>query len=246
MREPVTLVRVSHPTLVPLEADLIVQDQHATVYVPFSSTEEIPSFQVDERVIITWHDEQSRHSKARVLHIATETTEPPHHSPEDHQSVTHTHESSHDHSDQWHTLILSLSVEDIHANLRHYPRLLGGIDLSYTPVSEDMMVENWLEGETLEGHVFHKPLDNLMNFSVTGLKFECEMLLDESTLLLCEIGLLSETTRWRSLAKVVRVWKEDSDTSTSVAIHFISPPQDLTAALSEFTLKLQRNSEFSS
>jgi hypothetical protein len=237
MREPITIVRVKYPTLAPLEADFVMHDKMVNVYIPLSYADKTPTFEVNERIIITWYDESTRHTKAKVLSITQEDLM---------SDLPLTEENSYEKqldSGRWYTLILSLSLDDIQGNLRHYPRLIGGIDLAYTPVNENDSIEAWLEGEIKSATApLQKPIDSFMNFSVNGLKFECSTTLNESTLLLCEIGLSSEQQRWRSLAKVVRVWEEVN--YKSVAIHFISPPTELTEKLSEFTLKIQRVSEF--
>ena len=237
MREPITLVRITHPTLEPLEADLVSIDDAVSIYIPSSYADSIPSFNVDERIILTWYD-NNKHSKAKIISITQEDiSEELLTKVKDEQKLTD--------SNRWYMIVLSVSLEPTIDNLRHYPRLLGGINLSYVPVTDGNLTEAWLDGQEDEQiENFHQPIDSLMNFSVNGLKFECKAELTESTLLLCTVGLLSEEKQWRTLAKVVRVWKEES--YNSVAIHFISPPVDLTTKLSEFTLKLQRTGEFSS
>ena len=229
MRHRVTLVRVKYPTATPLEADLISASEDADeglLMIPMSLEDEVPPFSLEERLVLHWPDLIARQGKARVLEIDTLEENP----------------ASENHP--WFTLQLSVEVDLPSENLRHYPRLIGGVDLGYIEISEGMDSEIWLSGKdredssSSEGLQLSTPIDPLMNFSVFGLKFESRDLLSESTLLLCEIGLPVDEQRWRSLAKVVRVWPEGDLFST--AIHFISPPQGLVDALSDFTLRIQR------
>ena len=229
MRHRVTLVRVKYPTVAPLEADLISASKDSDeglLLIPMSLEDDVPPFSVEERLVLDWPDLIAGQGKARVLQVDTLEENP----------------ASENHP--WFTLQLSVEVDLPSENLRHYPRLIGGVDLGYIEVSEGMDSEVWLSStgreapSTSETFELSTPVDPLMNFSVFGLKFESRDLLSESTLLLCEIALPVDDRRWRSLAKVVRVWPEGELFST--AIHFISPPQGLVDALSEFTLRIQR------
>ena len=85
---------------------------------------------------------------------------------------------------------------------------------------------------------FHQPNDELINFSVSGLSFESNHPIDHSSSLACAIAIGGASDLIRCLGKVVRC--EKSDDGYQIALHFISPPQALIDALSEFTLKIQR------
>jgi hypothetical protein len=228
MREQVTFLRVKHPELTPLEGDLIeVSATEAELYVPLLTDDHNhPELEVGERLVLQWADREIQHAKAQIQTISVE---------ESAQGAGF---------EQWSTFKLAITLDTLESELRHYPRFFGGIDLRYCPLSEDveLNVESWLDHQ-LEGpdesHLtFYKPLDSLINFSVTGLKFECKTTLSESTLLLCELSVGGGESQWRCLAKVIRTWQDEVDAKT--AIHFISPPQGLIDELSEFTLKLQR------
>ena len=222
MRTQARLIRVKDPSLSPLEADLINfnQDNHQSVeaIAPIHikrSEGQIP--EAGERLVLRWEEGDQRLSG--------------------HASIEKVDYEAQQENQEWQTLKLTLKLQGIESNSRHYPRMLGGIALTFTPIDHVQEVEGWM-GHQAELDLQHHPLDPLMNFSVNGLKFESDQELTESTLLACEVGLSVDQSRWRTLAKVVRVWNEE--THFSIAIHFISPPTDLTDTLSAYTLRLQK------
>jgi hypothetical protein len=222
MRTQARLIRVKDLSASPLEADLInffSQNQEeieaiAPIHIDIPKTA-IP--QEGERLVLSWEDGDQWLNG---------------------QAIVHTIEREIQKEDQeWQTLKLVLKLQGIENNSRHYPRMLGGVHLAFTQVDQLEEVEGWVD-HTIDLNLNLTPLDPLMNFSVNGLKFEANLTLNESTLLACEVGLKSNQERWRTLAKVVRVWDEGDH--FSIAVHFISPPTGLTEAFSEYTLRLQK------
>lgn len=225
MRERVQLIRVSHPHLGPYEADLIAtangEEQGHVVYLPFSP-EDSP-LRLGERIVMSWYGESSKRGRGIVEEIRPEDIE--------------THES------EWQTLKLSVSMQDLGLNLRHYPRLIGGFEFFYASFEEIETPEEWLLSTTQQDEVrsdarFKQPTDELINFSVSGLSFESNHPIDISSSLACAIAIGGSSDLIRCLGKVVRCVK--ADRVYQIALHFISPPQDLIDELSEFTLKIQR------
>jgi hypothetical protein len=225
MRERVQLIRVSHPYLGSYEADLVstndADKQGYAVYLPVSE-DDMP-LETGERVILKWDDEVNKRGRGVVESIDVE----------DHQ----------EHESDWQTLKISVAIKDHNSNLRHYPRLLGGFEFLYASLDEIDNVEEWLSNRIESISIrsdsrFSQPKDELINFSVSGFSFESEHPIDNSTPLVCAVGVESTTELIRCLAKVVRCQKNEE--IYEVAVHFISPPQRLINALSEFTLKLQR------
>ena len=222
MRTQARLIRVKDLSAPPLEADLIhFSPQHqddveafAPIHITLSD-QAIP--QEGERLVLSWEEgDQWVNGQATVQTVEREVQK------ED---------------QEWHTLKLTLKLQGVENNSRHYPRMLGGIHLAFTQVDQLEEVEGWVD-HRIDLNLHSVPLDPLMNFSVNGLKFEASQTLNESTLLACEVGLKSNEERWRTLAKVVRVWNEEDH--FSIAVHFISPPTGLTEAFSEYTLRLQK------
>ena len=137
---------------------------------------------------------------------------------------------------------------------RTYPRLAGGVPLRYRaadPQRLDAEVDHWMSGQddTAPPSAWRTP-DPFMNFSVTGLRFDDEALVEEGETLLCELGVPGSEERWRAAARVVRVLPlepgEQELASTgrsathSVAVHFIALPPDAGDALTHYAIRLQR------
>lgn len=231
MRERVQLVRVSHPHLGHYEADLVVLDNHldaervagCQVFLPMSK-DGIP-LEVGERVVIRWMGESTMRGRGVVAEIGQEDEE--------------------DRDDQWLTYKLEITLQDHVSNLRHYPRMLGGIRLYFAPVEAIEDADAWLasEGgdeELSQDERFHTSIDELMNFSVSGLSFEASIELDPSIPLICAIGVGGGDRLIRCLGKVVRCVEIGSSSRYEVALHLISPPHELVEELSAFTLRLQK------
>ena len=227
MRERVQLIRVSHPELGPYEADLISvggeESLDYTVYLPLSD-QDVP-LEANERLVLRWEDESQKRGRAVVEEVDTDS------------------ETAEDSELSWQTFKISVQIQDSAANLRHYPRLVAGFEFFYASLHDIIEGEDWLTNTTtLDLHRqdtrFSRPLDKLINFSVSGLSFESDVAIDSSSPLLCAIGIDRSKLLIRCLSKVVRCEQEEGH--YSVAIHFISPPVELAEALSEMTLRLQR------
>ncbi len=137
---------------------------------------------------------------------------------------------------------------------RVYPRLAGGVPLRYRaadPRRLDAEVDTWMSGEddAAPPSAWRTP-DPFMNFSVTGLRFDDEALVEEGETLLCELGVPGNEERWRAAARVVRVAplepgerdmvQSDRPATHSVAVHFIALPPDAGDALTHYAIRLQR------
>lgn len=247
MRERVQLIRVSHPHLGPYEADLVpVSQTRASARVELLPSDSPPAVHdhsgyvahlfvqsnsaqphVGERVVLRW--DEGRRGRGVITLVQAESQE--------------------GNDTSWLTFKLQIELQEHDRDFRHYPRMIGGIELWYAPMEDVEESEAWLSGEaralTIDDDRFMRPLDALMNFSVSGLSFEAQAPLDLSRLLLCalKVGESDEDghTRHnliRCLSKVVRSAPEDDH--FSIAISFVSPPPELTAALTDQTLKLQR------
>lgn len=139
-------------------------------------------------------------------------------------------------------LTLTLSLTTSEPDARHYPRLVGGISISFAPPPEPREgVDSWLQGEeqALSSVAFNAALDELMNFSVYGLAFESKLELQVGTPLLCELGLSRDQARWRTQAQVTRSWPVNEERH-GVAIEFTSPPSGLIDVLAAYTIELQK------
>ena len=230
MRERVQLMRVSHPILGQYEADFLQQeDQGESSYIAYLTMDKIdPVVMIGERVVITWLDDPSKHARAKIEAITLEQSQS---------------------QDEWETFKLTLNLQSQSNDLRHYPRLVGGFQFLYALVDHIDNVEQWLEAKedlsTVQKHsVFEQSIDDLLNFSVSGLSFEAKSNIDNSTIIACAILLNGSAEVIKCLAKVTRCLEILNTDSTldhyQIAIHFISPPQILTQVLSELTLRLQR------
>jgi len=122
---------------------------------------------------------------------------------------------------------------------RSYPRLMAGLPIQYRVVSGPVSasgITRWVEGqdEGLSSGTWHSP-DELMNSSVTGLRFDAVELVDEGALVLLQIEL--EGAVFRATARVVRVF--DLEDGVQLAVVFEEIAAGAQEALSELTLRLQ-------
>ncbi|MFZ5475655.1 MAG: hypothetical protein ACOZNI_02670 [Myxococcota bacterium] len=124
---------------------------------------------------------------------------------------------------------------------REYPRVHGAVDVGWRVARGDE--EAWLAGGPA-GELFHP--DPFMNFSATGLGFDDHDRCAEGDTLLLEVGIPHDARRWRCLGKVVRVAPipvderdEDVDATHRIAVSLERAPDELTEALSTYTLKIQ-------
>ena len=130
---------------------------------------------------------------------------------------------------------------------RAFPRLIGGLQLSVRALSateEAGEVAAWTRGDDgpSERGEWFQP-DELMNFSVTGLRFDSPPEVLANQILLIDMGV-RKFGRWRCVAEVVRVFTEPLDGSSGsgqVAVQFIEIPTDAENALSEMTLAIQES-----
>ena len=79
--------------------------------------------------------------------------------------------------------------------------------------------------------------DRFVDFSVTGLRLHMEMALNADDLLLLELGLPNDPTRWRCAARVIRIFDEPD--GMSAAVEFESIPDGARTGLSQLTLRIQ-------
>jgi len=82
---------------------------------------------------------------------------------------------------------------------RHYPRLAGGVPLRYRVADSrrlDQEIDRWMTGEDdpAPPSAWRTP-DPFMNFSVTGLRFDDEALVEADDALLCELGIAGSPER---------------------------------------------------
>lgn len=130
---------------------------------------------------------------------------------------------------------------------RVWPRLTGGVPLRFRALREGEDPELWLQGGRLEGDLEAWTVpDPLMNFSLSGLRFEDHQpSFKAGDLLLSEMGIASRPERWRVLLRVVRLIEipvevRDCEATHEIAVQFERLPLDAADALTEYTLRLQR------
>ena len=132
---------------------------------------------------------------------------------------------------------VSLSEEAAHqADKRDYPRLHAGLPIRFRPVSEDEAAR-WAAGDPIGGN-WAEP-DPYMNFSVSGLRFDCNDELPEGSLIALELQIGDDVAMWRASARIVRCFKATGDRPASIAVTFESLPTGARDALSELTLQIQ-------
>lgn len=129
---------------------------------------------------------------------------------------------------------------------RAFPRLIGGLQLRVRALSADEAdaeVDRWTGGDAsmLDGGDWFEP-DELMNFSVTGLRFDSPPDVTADQVLLLDMGI-RKSGRWRCVAQVIRVFTEplDGDGNGQIAVHFLEIPPAAEDALAELTLSIQES-----
>jgi hypothetical protein len=129
---------------------------------------------------------------------------------------------------------------------RAYPRLVGGVPLRYRLLhrtEERAETLAWLSGDKspLNRGEWITP-DDLMNFSVTGLRFESDAEAEAGQVLLLDLGVRGHGS-WRCTARVVRTFDAPPDGvpngSRSLAVSFEVIPTEAEEALTEMTLAIQ-------
>jgi hypothetical protein len=130
------------------------------------------------------------------------------------------------------------------ADLREYPRVHGGVALTYGTLASEAAADEWLRGGAGPAKV--RDPDPFMNFSATGLAFEDIESCREGDLLALSVGIPGSTVRWRATAKVVRVARipiderdEDLPATHRIAVHFVSIPDEAREALLIHTDRIQ-------
>ncbi|MFN3197389.1 MAG: hypothetical protein ACE366_03055 [Bradymonadia bacterium] len=143
---------------------------------------------------------------------------------------------------------------------RVYPRLMGGVPLTYTIIAADdaeaeALGEQWVElGMPAPDDTWRSP-DPLMNFSVTGLCFEDAYEGDEppgmpGDVFLGWMAVGSDARRYRVAGRLVRAAPIDPEQQKSadgvaappthrIAVNFTAMEDEAVEALTAYTLKLQ-------
>jgi len=212
--EPVRLLRVRRPLEGHIEA-LFTRYSPENADATLVLNEETSTLTRSERLIIEW---PSGAPRTRATVSAVEVTQD--------AQVT-----------------LSLSLTPSEPDARHYPRLVGGVALTFSSAPSELdLTTAWLEAQpgTPSALQQSSALDELMNFSVYGLAFESPIQLEVGTELLCELGLSREAERWRTRAVVARSWATEAEGRHGLALQFIDPPSDLVDTLATYTLELQK------
>ena len=128
---------------------------------------------------------------------------------------------------------------------RAFPRLIAGLQIEARALlATEVLAESraWMSGSDAprdRGDWFRP--DDLMNFSVTGLRFEAPESVGAQQQLLLEVGVRNQG-RWRCTARVVRTFAPPvggDPSERQVAVEFIDVPDGLEAALADLTLSIQ-------
>ena len=213
MSEPVRLLRVKRPLEGYIEAHLTRHGpEHADATLVLG--DDRAALSSSERLIIEWPNGAPR---TRATVSAVDVTQD--------AQVT-----------------LSLSLTPSEPDARHYPRLVGGVALSFTSApNEPELITAWLTDPPRSASALRlsSALDELMNFSVYGLAFESPMHLEVGEALLCELGLSRDQERWRTRAVVARSWPV-GEGRHGLALQFTDPPSGLIDTLAAYTLELQK------
>lgn len=132
---------------------------------------------------------------------------------------------------------------------RSFPRLLGAIPLRWCPAPSPVdhaAVARWLAGGAapVPPDAWSEP-DPLMNFSVTGLRFDDGRPATVGATVLLELGVADEPRRWRATGRVVRaerpVSPADPEAPWTIAIEFVELPAGAREALTAYTLRRQQH-----
>lgn len=140
-------------------------------------------------------------------------------------------------------------------DLREFPRMYGAIQLEYQPIpagSVDDLVAPWQEEGEAPTDVWLRP-DPFMNFSASGLQFDVSPPPRAGDHLLMAFTVPTDDTRWRAIARVVRVAPippEEIETQPfadgasipthRIAVHFTHVPGGALRALMRFTERIQQ------
>lgn len=132
---------------------------------------------------------------------------------------------------------------------RTFPRMQGGIVLTYHVVKDPELPSKWMKGENLQHLNWHSP-DPFMDFSVSGLRFEHALICNPNDTLLLELAIPNTDNLWRAVARVVRVgeipeeelqnYDDDELRPTHwIAVHFVELSTEAREALMAFTIQIQ-------
>lgn len=211
MSDSVRLLRVKYPIEGHLDG-LLTRLGPEQAIVQLDLPSTMPALEASERLIIEWSHGTSP-TRAVLDDLSVEQTQ----------------------------YTLNLSLAPLESDARHYPRLIGGIALSFMHSTQNQHEEDaWLNQVSMPNpYSFLEALDELMNFSVYGLAFESTKNMQVGARLLCEVGLSRSQERWRTRAEVVRAW-QISEARFGLAIFFHSPPSELIDTLAAYTLELQK------
>ena len=124
------------------------------------------------------------------------------------------------------------------ADKRDFPRLHAGLPVRYRAAS-DTEASQWIAGEPVGGE-WVEP-DPYMNFSVGGLRFECDSEIASGDLLIIELRVGESSPLWRTTGRVIRTFAATDHDGCSVAVSFEHLPADALNALSELTLQIQES-----
>jgi hypothetical protein len=123
---------------------------------------------------------------------------------------------------------------------REYPRLSGRVDVRYGVCASEADAAAWMRGAEVTG-VDHAP-SPWMEFSATGLAFEDRDFTRQGQDLLMDLRLPGHRTRWRCVARVIRVLPlPDADATAThrVCVNFEQIPSEATIALAHYTIRVQ-------
>lgn len=123
---------------------------------------------------------------------------------------------------------------------REYPRLSGRVDVRYGVCSNEADAISWMRGGDVAG-IEHAP-SPWMEFSATGLAFEDVPFTREGEDLLMDLRLPGHSTRWRCVARVIRllpIAEADGPATHRVCVNFEQIEPEATVALAQYTLRVQ-------
>jgi len=123
---------------------------------------------------------------------------------------------------------------------REYPRLSGRVDVRYGACANGAAAASWMRGDDLPG--IDRAPSPWMEFSATGLAFEDSPQVREGEDLLMDLRLPGQRTRWRCVARVIRLLPipdADGPATHRVCVNFEQIPPEATVALAHYTLRVQ-------
>jgi len=141
-----------------------------------------------------------------------------------------------------HNLSLFLRVDKIHPrDQRLFPRHFGHVPMRYrlTEFEEgELLLYRWKREGIDPGGDWRSP-EPFMNFSVSGVSFECATPADLGQQALVELGVGNGENRWYIIAEVARCLPVEDRKLFEIALQFKDIPMEARNALSELTLSIQ-------